>query len=257
MIRFASPFRGLSLSRGLAAAAFASLAATASAQSIDFSDPETRAAFREEVRAFLLEEPEIITEALQELERRRLEGALGALELLVDQGEIILERGAPEGQADLTLVEFTDYNCPFCRRAQPEVEAFIANDPNVRHIVKVLPYIGTDVSERAVLASLLQGDPEKTASLHVALMSVNGRLEDSRIFSAAEEVGLDVQRLQSDMGAQAIETRLARTVEVARALRIDGTPAFVFGPSVIEGEVLGGLRSSAELAAAAAAMRAR
>ncbi|MEL6317214.1 MAG: DsbA family protein [Pseudomonadota bacterium] len=211
----------------LAAAVLAAAAPPAAAQTID------REALRGEIRAYLLDNPEVIVEALEALEARRQREALGDLAELVDDGELISAVGPDAGDDGVvTVIELTDYNCPYCRRAQPEVQALLAADPKVRHVVKALPYIGEDVAERAAVAATLQGAPEKTRAFHAALMSHNGPLDLASIERMAGGAGLDSARIMAEMRSDAVTERLGRTVDAAGALGVRGTPAFVIGDTV-------------------------
>lgn len=210
-----------------------------------------RAALRAEIRAFLLEEPEVIADALAALRTNRVRAIVDEIDALVDAGERILIQGAAKEDADVTLIELTDYNCPYCRAAQPEVAAFLKADPKVRHVVKLLPFIGSDFPERAMIAAQAIGEPEQIAAFHAALMSRPGRLEDAAVLEAAEAAGLDGDKIAFGADDEGVIARLERTVGAARALEIGGTPAFVMGA-----EVLGGLQTSAQFAAVAAQVRA-
>lgn len=248
----------LSLSTSLLAGALALAAfslpgvgerSVAQAQSLENMSAEQREIFREEVRRLLRDEPELVSEALRALERRRVERALSDLNAAIADGEFVRRSGA--SSADLTLIELTDYDCPYCRRAQPEVAEFVRADGKVRHVVVALPYIGADTSERAVLAARMQSNGSKVDALHGALMSHNGRMTEDAMRAIIDDVGLDWDRLLVDMASPEVETTLARALETARALRIEGTPAFVMGD-----RVLGGLRTADELAQVARQVRA-
>lgn len=221
-----------------------------SAQSPGFSNmtAEQRQAFREEVRRYLMEEPELVAEALMELERRRVDAALSALDGTIADGEYVQDID-PAG-ADLTLIELTDYDCPYCKRSQPEIAAFLKADGKVRHVIKVLPYIGGDMAERVALAAKNQLDAAGIAKLHNALMSYDGRLTPDALETIASDQGLDWQRLLQDMGSQQVEGQMTHTIDIARDLRINGTPAFVLG-----GHLMNGLQSAEQFAAAAAEIR--
>lgn len=223
----------------------------AKAQTFDFAamTEEQKAAFREAVRAALLEDPQMIEDAQQALEDRRYSESVAALKALGDSGGYVF-RTKPEG-ADLTLIELTDYDCPYCRKAQPEVAEFLQKDGKVEHIVVALPYIRGDITERVVLSAKLQGDQEKVIALHKALMSVNGQLSEDSLRTIVEDAGLDFQKVLDNIGAPEVEAELRQSVAIARGMQIGGTPAFLLGD-----HLLNGLRESAEFESLAAQIRA-
>lgn len=257
----------LALVGAAAAALCLTLTAPASAQNAAESasgapasemSPAERAALRAEVRAFLLEEPELIQEAMAALEDKQekarrdaiakiLPQVLPEVEKLVAKGERVLAQG-PE-DADLTVIEMADYNCPVCRAVQPEIAEFLKADPKVRHVVKALAYIGSPLPEQAIVAAGLQGDDAKVAAFHSAMMASDD-LDDARVMELAGEVGLDVEKLKADISSDIVRERVKRTYGLARALDIRGTPALIFPDRI------SAYATAEELAAIAAEIRA-
>lgn len=131
--------------------------------------------------------------------------------------------GNPDG--DTVIVEFFDYNCPYCKRAAPEVAGLIADDPDLRVIMREWPILGPD-SELAARASLAARAQRKYPAFHAALMA-QPRANVATIRRAAEEAGLDFDRLQADMKAPEIEAHIARSRELAKQLGISVAPASV------------------------------
>jgi protein-disulfide isomerase len=157
--------------------------------------------------------------------------------VLADQ--IFFAEGSPVGgnpDGDVTLVEFFDYNCGYCKRVMPAVEAVAEADPNLRIVYKEFPILseGSMIAARAALASRAQDLYEP---FHEALMGFEGRIGESEVFAIAEGVGLDVEQLREDMGSDAVTAEIAANMDLARALQINGTPAFVVGDQVIPGAV--------------------
>ena len=139
--------------------------------------------------------------------------------------------GNPEG--DTVIVEFFDYNCPYCKRAAPEVAGLIADDPDLRVVMREWPILGPD-SELAARASLAARAQGKYAAFHAALMA-QPRANEATIRRAAEEAGLDFDRLQADMNAPEVEAHIVRSRELATQLGISGTPTFVIGDTLVPG----------------------
>ena len=192
------------------------------------------------VRDYLLREPEIIYQALEELQRRqavaaaeRQRAAVAANRAaLVDQaGDPVA--GNPEG--NVTVVEFFDYQCQYCRRVVPSLQALLAEDQDLKVVFKEFPILG-EASVTAARAALAAREQDRYLPFHFALMSARDLSLDN-IMTLAEGVGLDSERLVSDMQSPAIETRLQANLELARELGIEGTPAFVVGDELIPGAV--------------------
>ena len=206
--------------------------------------PEERALLRSEVRRYLLEHPEIIMEAIQVLEDRRREAETMADRDLVTRNLEALHAdgfsfvaGNPEG--DVTVVEFLDYNCGFCKRAHDEVRQLIETDPGLRYVVKEFPILGPSsrLAAQAALAATYQDEGRRYLAYNDALMSHQGQLSERAVFDYADDVGLNVRQLRRDMERPEIEERLGRTQGLARALRIEGTPSFVIGGQLVRGYV--------------------
>lgn len=203
--------------------------------------PGERSEFRNEVRNYLLENPEVIFEAIQILEERRNVASQQAdRDLLASQMEAIYEDGFsfiggnPDG--DITLVEFLDYRCGYCKRAHPEVQEVLDRDPNVRLIVKEFPILGPDsVAAGRMALAALDLDPGKYADLGDALMGYNGNLTEQAAFKIAGSLGYDIPALKERSASPEIEARLQQNYALAQALGLQGTPAFIVGNEVIRG----------------------
>lgn len=137
---------------------------------------------------------------------------------------------------DVTIVEYTDYQCPFCRKANPELNKLLAGDPKVRLIYRDWPIFGdaSVAAAKVAIASTWQG---KHAAVHAALMNTPRPLSDSAIKTAAINAGADWPRLQADLKAHRgeIDALLERNSDQAEALGLQGTPAFIVGDYLVEG----------------------
>lgn len=226
----------------IAAAALAlTLAPQAQAEGIEDMTEAERAAFRAEVRAYLLENPEVILEAIQILEERRaVAAAEGDRELVLANSELLLEDGYsfvggnPEG--DITVVEFLDYRCGFCKRAHSQVRELLAADPGIRFVEKQFPILGPDsVDASRVAMAALELDPSKYADLTDQLMEYRGNMTEQVALRIAGTLGYDVADLKEAAAAPEIEQRIAETYALAGTLGIQGTPSFVIGTEIIRG----------------------
>lgn len=230
----------------LTAAALAlALPLAAVAQSVPMSDAD-REAFRAEVRAYLMENPEVIFEAVAEFERRNQEQQASMDETLVELNSAALYAdgyswvgGNPDG--DLTLVEFMDYRCGYCRRAHPQVLELLETDGNIRLVVKEFPILGPDsetMSRFAVAVHQLGGDAAYAVA-HERLMAWEGDFFEDDIRNLAAELALDADVLRARMTSDAVNAVLAENAALARRLQISGTPTFVMGAGE-SGELLRG-----------------
>jgi protein-disulfide isomerase len=209
----------------------------------DMSDAE-RDALHAEIRGYLLENPEIIMEVIGILDERRALGEAAAEATLVtDNSSAIYDDGYsfvggnPDG--DITIVEFVDYQCGFCRKSHPEVRELISADGGIRLIIKELPILGpgSELASRAAISTLISEGPEAYERLNLALMTLQGQVTEASLDSALAEAGLDVATIRAGMDADEVTRRLQDTRGLAQALAISGTPTFVFGDRMVRGYV--------------------
>lgn len=190
------------------------------------------------VKDYLLREPEVLYEALQELQRRRDSAEAQRVQAVIAERrqELVGQAGDPvlgDPKGDVTIVEFMDYRCGYCRSMAPALRALLEQDRRVRLVVKEFPILGPDslTAARAALAARRQG---RHGDLHWALYQAKD-LSEAAILALAKERGLDTERLVRDMRAPAIEQELERNRALAEALGISGTPSFVVGDTLIPG----------------------
>lgn len=193
------------------------------------------------IREYLLNNPEVIFEAVERhREKQRQLQARRDRALLKQHREALLADphsfvgGNPDG--DVTVVEFFDYRCGYCKRFAPVLEKLKKQDPKLRVVYKEFPILGPDSfkSAQAALAARNQGG---YVEFHEALMRVQGALDDKAIMAAARSVGLDTDRLSKDMQSPTILDILGKNRKLAAALGIDGTPALIVGDEIVRGAV--------------------
>ena len=219
-----------------------------------------RQAFRTEVRNFLMENPEILMDLIQELENRELLTAaeLADSDLIASNTiEIFSDNHSWVGgnkDGDVTLVEFIDYRCGYCRAAYKDVEEFVAADGDIRYVIKELPILGeqSEISARMAVAILNQAGSGTYKIAHDKLISYNGTVNPDFVREFARNEGIDAERLIQDMNSQETTEVLVANFELATRLGINGTPAFIIGDQIIRGKIpLSEMRNLAELARAA------
>lgn len=192
------------------------------------------------VREYLLREPEIIYQALEELQRRQAEAEAARQQAAIaeNRSELLNDPASPVGgnpDGDVTLVEFFDYRCAYCRRVVSSMRALLDEDRDLRVVFKELPVLGPD-SERAARAALASRRQGGYVPFHFALMAAED-LSLQGIRAAAEAVGLDPDRLEADMAAPEVNAAIQANYALANELGIEGTPAFVIGTQLIPGAV--------------------
>ena len=142
--------------------------------------------------------------------------------------------GNPEG--NVSLVEFFDYRCPYCKQVEPALELLLRQDPQLRLVYKEFPVLGP-ASVTAAHAALAARKQNKYAAFHRAMMALKGQIDEEAVFAVANSVGLDVERLKHDMEAPDIDRILKANFSLADALDITGTPGFVIGDQIVPGAV--------------------
>ena len=198
-----------------------------------------QAEFEKRVRAYLLEHPEVLVDAMEVLDARRQAAARSELTavLAAKRDDLLHDPASPVGGAvegDVTLVEFFDYNCPYCRRVAPVVDQAVAADAGLRVVYKEYPILGagSTVAARAALAAQRQG---RYIEYHGALMESRRAIDAETAMATAESLGLDLDRLKRDMDDPALHAAIERNIDLARVLRITGTPGFVVGDEIVRG----------------------
>jgi protein-disulfide isomerase len=230
------------LKSALAALALAT-ALPASAQAPAFSDQQ-KGALHTIIKEYLMKNPEVIQEALVEMDRRQKEGERTArLKIIQDKSGPLFSAkhnvsfGNPNG--DVTLIEFFDYNCGFCKRALGDLQKMVGEDKNLRVIVKDFPVLGQGSVEAATvaLAAKQQLSPDKVWSFHQKLLSARGQVARQQALDAAKEAGADMARLQRDMESPAVRGAIEENIQVADSLGLTGTPSYVVGDEIVVGAV--------------------
>lgn len=218
------------------------LALPAAALDLDAMSAEERAAFGEAVREYLLENPQVIMEAVQVLEQRQAEAQSQADKSLVtDNAEAIFEDGhsfvGGNPQGDITLVEFLDYRCGFCRRAHPEVAKLLETDGNIRLIVKEFPILGDQsvlASRYAIATKQIEGG-EAYKALSDTLMEFTGDITMPALERMADTLGLDADAIAAQMNSDEVTREIRQNRALAQRLQINGTPTFVLEDELLRG----------------------
>ncbi len=232
------------------------IAAAQTAPAASAFTPAQRAEIVAILRQALKADPSILRDAITALQQQEADAQNAAAKLAISHAGPALARNpvdpvAGNPQGDVTLVEFYDLRCPYCRHMLPAMAELLAHDPKLRLVYKDIPVLGeaSVLGARAVLAAQRQGGYLK---LQQALMSGSGQITEASIEQAATRLGLDWPRLRRDMDAPEIKQRIEANLTLARNLGIDGTPSFVVGSKLLPGAVsLEALQSAVAAARAA------
>jgi protein-disulfide isomerase len=198
-------------------------------------------ALEQAIRDYILAHPEVIAEALQKYQAQQEEAKAAAQQQALKELQTRLSDhpsspvlGNPAG--NVTVVEFLDYRCPYCKAMHQAMTEMVAADGNIRLVVKEFPILGEDslFASRAALAAARQG---KYREMHDALMTFKGKLAAKDVEAMAQGIGLDLDKLKQDMAAPEIDEELRHNYSLAESLGINGTPAFVIGEKLIPGAV--------------------
>ncbi len=229
----------------LTALALCFAASSADAFDIEAMTEQERDIFRSEVRDYLLENPEVLMEAIAVLEERRAAEAAANESAMLEQyrAQIFDDGyswvgGNPDG--DVTIVEFLDYRCGFCKRAHPEVQALLSGDGNIRMIVKEFPILGPEselASRYAIATKIVEGDAAY-ANVHDALMLWDGPVNEGALGRIAREAGIGGhEAVLAEMNSDEVSGIIAANRLLGQALQIQGTPSFIMGDVFVRGYV--------------------
>ena len=238
----------------------ASLGGTAMAQNVSTSKPGNRElpqskapvkaltpaeklAIEEIVRKYILENPEVVIKSIQTLRQRQETQARNQARsnLVKYHNELFRDPATPVGgnpKGDVTIIEFFDYRCGFCKRVFPDIIKVLNEDRNIRYVFKEFPILGPEsvFAAKVALAAWLVDDG-KYQSFHSALMKTKGALPESRVLRIAADKGFDVKALKKAMGDGRIDGMIEKNFALAKALDINGTPAFIIGDQVVRGAI--------------------
>lgn len=194
---------------------------------------------RNTVREYLIENPTVIVEALEVLQERQQmseqQASQGALAANMDS--LLNDRRDPSignPDATVTVVEFFDYQCPYCKRMADDLVKLAAEDSDLRVVFKEFPVFG-DGSTLAARAALAADNQGKYTEFHLALMNLRGAPSQSTITRLADRYGLDSERLRRDMASDEIEAAIQANYRLGQQIGVRGTPAFVIGDQLIPG----------------------
>jgi protein-disulfide isomerase len=201
------------------------------------------AAVREIIRDHLIANPEIVRDAIDELQRKQQEAEAAAQvatisgdkdRLFTSSRQVVL--GNPQG--DVTLVEFFDYNCGYCKRAHADMKRLIEEDKNLRFVLKEFPVLGDGSVEAAhVGAAVNLIAPDKYFAFHDALIAERGQINGARALAVAGDLDLDVAKLREAIASDEVKNTIAEVYDLANKLSLTGTPSYVTPREVVVGAV--------------------
>jgi len=231
------------LIRTFAAAAIA-VAAAAPLQAQEFSAGQ-RGEIENIVKEYLIAHPEVLQDALTEMEKRQAAAETEkhrtavkdySRALFDSSHQVIL--GNPQG--DVTMVEFFDYNCGYCKRALADMLDLIKNDPKLKVVLKEFPVLGpgsVEAAQVAVAVRMQDKTGKKYLDFHQKLLGGRGQADRARALAVAKEVGVDMGRLEKDLAGDEIKATIDESMKLAEALGLNGTPSYVVGTDVVVGAV--------------------
>ncbi len=211
------------------------------AQSLDNLSASDRAILQAEIRAYLLANPDLVYEMVKIIEDRQALDQAGIDSALIraNAGELFDDGfswigGNPDG--DVTMVEFLDYKCSYCKKAHAEVQALIESDSNIRYIIKEFPILGpeSELGARAALA-VLASSPQAFPEFHDLLMRFNGPLTLQTLTRIAGQADADPASMADAMNSDAVTLAINANRALAQRLQVDGTPMFVIGDQMQRG----------------------
>jgi protein-disulfide isomerase len=224
----------------------AALAVTSPAQTVAATKPET-VAFSDDqkkqiqdiIKSYLIANPEIFIDVQNALEEKMEKEQAEKLKVAIADNAAEIYRaddasvaGNPNG--DITVVEFFDYNCGYCKRGLEDVKKLVETDPKVRVVFKELPILskGSEQASHVAIAAKKQG---KYWEIHKAMLSAKGHVDEAAALKIAEKLGLDMDKLKADMASPEVKAEIAKDEALAKKMGVNGTPHFLVGDRAIPG----------------------
>jgi protein-disulfide isomerase len=207
--------------------------------------PDQRTEIEKIVHEYLLSHPEVLQDAMAELEKRQTaEDAEKHLAAIKDNATAIFSSprqvnlGNPQG--DVTLVEFFDYNCAFCKRAMSDMLDLLKNDPKLRIVLKEFPVLGEgsmQAAQVAVAVRMQDKTGKKYLDFHTKLLGGRGPADKAHALAAAKDAGFDMARIDKDLQSDEVKQTLEENLKLAEGLGLNGTPSYVLPGEVVVGAV--------------------
>jgi protein-disulfide isomerase len=218
--------------------------AARSAQAQSFT-PAQRGEIEGIIKDYLLKNPEILQEVMSELEKRQTLAEAEKHRAGVQENAATIFNSPRQvtlgnAQGDVTVVEFFDYNCGYCKRAMTDMTDLMKNDGKLKFVLKEFPVLGegsTQAAQVAVAVRMQDTTGKKYLEFHQKLLGGRGQADKTRALAVAKEVGLDMARLEKDMASDEVKATLEESFKLAEALGLNGTPSYVVGNDVVVGAV--------------------
>ncbi|MGH1456473.1 MAG: DsbA family protein [Alphaproteobacteria bacterium] len=209
------------------------------AQAAEFTDAQKQE-MQTIIKDFLMDNPQVIIDAVEKYrtdqEEQMTKNAKENLASYKDSfmADHLPVAGNPKG--DITVVEFFDYNCGYCRKAFEDIRKLIKTDENLRVVFQEMPILSPSSKTMAQMA-LAAHNQGKYFEMHTALMDYRGNQSDAAYYKLAADIGLDVAQLKSDMASESVAAALGKSTDIARKLGIRGTPGFIIGNEIYPGYI--------------------
>jgi protein-disulfide isomerase len=232
--------------RPLAVALVVLAAAVPTFAAAQLFSPDQRGEIEKIIRDYLLRNPEVLQEVIQEMERRQAQAdAEKHKEAIKTHAEVLFNSrrqvvlGNPQG--DVTMVEFFDYNCGFCRKALADKLELIKSDPKLRLVLKEFPVLGEGSTQAAQVGVAVRMQDKtggkKYLEFHQKLFASRGQIDKARAMAVVREIGFDAARAEKDLNSDEVRQSLEEAFKLAEALGINGTPTYVLNGQVVVGAV--------------------
>ena len=226
------------LSRTLAAIAVTAAIVTAAPVQAQSFTPQQRGEIETIIRDYFIKHPEMIEELQALAQAEKVKKLIGENREILLNSPRQVTLGNPKG--DVTMVEFFDYNCGYCKRALDDMLTLMKNDPNLRVVLKEMPVLSQgsmDAAQVAAALAMQDKSGKRYLDFHQRLLTGRGQVDRARALAAAKDAGADMARLEKDMMSPEIKTTLEESFKLAEAFGIQGTPSYVIGNEVLVGAV--------------------
>jgi protein-disulfide isomerase len=206
----------------------------------DFT-PDQKKEIEAIVRDYLKNHPDVLIEAIQAADDKLKADAKNKVDqaLASHRQQVFDDPQTPVAgnlNGDVTLVEFFDYRCPYCKQVEPSLEKLLGDDHQLKFVFKEFPVLGpdSDTASRVALAAKKQG---KYDAFHRAMMNTSGHIDETVIYKVAASVGLDVDQVKRDINSPDIDKELKANLDLGKTLDLDGTPSFIVGDTIVPGAI--------------------